>query len=72
MSNKSIQAQINELKRTVEKHHIQHKLLKDKVTQLARRLRAIEPFAYTQDRQAFVDFVEVVLDITKNVELEKE
>jgi hypothetical protein len=46
----STQAQINELKRTVEKYHVQHKLLKAKVTHLAARLRTIEPFLYAEER----------------------
>ena len=61
----STEAKINALERKVDNYHIQHKLLKDKVTQLARRIRAIEPFAYTQDRKEFVDLVEVVLDLVK-------
>ena len=69
---KSLQAQINELRRTVERHHQQHKNLKRKVSQLTRRLRTLEPFAYAEDRQAFVDLVEVFLDITKESQLEKE
>ena len=46
----SMQAQINDLKRTVEKYHEQHKNLKRKVTQLARRLRTLEPFTYAEER----------------------
>jgi len=53
------------LKRTVEKYHIQHKLLKSKVTELARRLRAIEPFVYVEDRQSFLDLMDVFLDFVK-------
>ena len=47
---KSMQSQINELKRTVKENHVQHKLLKRKVTQLARRLRTLEPFVYAEER----------------------
>ena len=67
MSNKSLQSQINELKRTVEKYHVQHKLLKSKVTELARRLRAIEPFVYVKDRESFVDLMEVFLEFAREL-----
>ena len=55
---KSLQAQINELRRTVERHHQQHKNLKRKVSQLTRRLRTLEPFAYAEDRTLFYLFVQ--------------
>lgn len=51
------QAQINELRRTVEKYHGQHKNLKRKVTQLARRLGVIEPFVYADERDLFYFYV---------------
>ena len=50
---KSLQSEINELRRTVERHHEQHKNLKRKVTQLARRIRSLEPFTYAEDRELF-------------------
>jgi hypothetical protein len=62
----SIQAQINELRRTVEKYHLQHKLLKAKVTHLAARLRTIEPFLYVEDRELFRLYVQEFLDKKKD------
>lgn len=54
MSPKSLQAQINELRRIIKDHHQQHKNLKKKVTNHADRLRALEPYSYAEDREAFV------------------
>ena len=62
---KSLQAQVNELRRTVEKYHRQHKNLKKKVTQLARRLRAIEPFLYAEDRDLFYFYVQEFIEFKK-------
>ena len=55
---KSLQAQINELRRIIENHHQQHKNLKRKVSDLARRVRTVEPFLYSEDRELFYWFVQ--------------
>jgi hypothetical protein len=47
---KSTQAQINELRRTIEKQRVSHKLLKTKVTHMASRVRTLEPFLYAEER----------------------
>jgi vacuolar-type H+-ATPase subunit D/Vma8 len=54
----STQAQINELRRDLEKQRVSHKLLKAKVTHLAARLRTIEPFTYAEDRELFRIYVQ--------------
>ena len=54
----STEAKITRLERTLEIYHQQHKNLKKKVTQLARRLRAIEPFLYAEDRDLFYLYVQ--------------
>ena len=70
MSSKSLQTQINELKRRVDNHHVQHKLLKSKVTNLAKRIRAIEPFIYAEDRELFLaamDAMDEIVEVWKGV-----
>ena len=65
----STKAKIARLERTIEKYHQQHKNLKKKVTQLARRLRVIEPFAYAEDRDLFYLYVQ---DFIKAVDERKD
>ncbi len=63
--NKSQQAQINALERKVERYHTQHKLLKAKVTDMARRLRSLEPFAHAEDRELFYLYVDEIVEEAK-------
>jgi hypothetical protein len=63
---KSLQSQINELRRIIEIHHVQHRLLKAKVTHLAARLRTLEPFTYAEDRELFRLYVQEFLDKKKD------
>ena len=63
MSSKSLQAQINELKRVIDNHHVQHKLLKSKVTHLVKRIRVLEPFVYAEDRELFLAAVDAMDEI---------
>jgi len=65
MSSKSLQSQINALERKVERYHTQHKLLKAKVTDMARMLRALEPFARAEDRELFYLYVDEIVEEAK-------
>lgn len=62
---KSLQAQINELKRIVENHHGQHKNLKEKVTHNTKRIRCLEFFSYAEDRELVLLIVDALDEILK-------
>lgn len=62
LPSKSPQSQINALERKVERYHTQHKLLKAKVTNMARMLRALEPFARAEDRELFYLYVDEIVE----------
>lgn len=56
------------LERTLEKYHQQHKNLKKRVTQLTRRRRAIESFAYAEDRDLFYLYAKEFIESKKGKE----